>query len=199
MHIRISIFLIFLFSGLLRSQQEWNKALDKDGIIIHTRKVVGSTFLEFLAETRMAGTIAGFKKTFTDVSNYADWMPDCKSVYLVGPNTSTEFTYYMEIKVPFPIANRYTIQNVRFSEKPGELTVNLANCEDCQSVETGSVRIKSAYGSWVVRQENEKEISIRFQYFADPGGNIPAWLVNSFIVKSPHKTLVNLRELLDSN
>ncbi|MDZ7607600.1 MAG: hypothetical protein U5K79_18875 [Cyclobacteriaceae bacterium] len=56
---------------------------------------------------------------------------------------------------------------------------------------------ESAYGSWIVRQENENEISIRFQYHADPGGDIPGWLVNAFIVKSPYQTLVNLRDLLN--
>jgi len=50
-----------------------------------------------------------------------------------------------------------------------------------------------------VKQENEKEISIRFQYYADPGGDIPAWLVNSFIEKTPYKTLLNLRQLLSVN
>jgi len=196
---RLTIFLAFLFFGLFQSQNEWKKTLDKDGITIQTRKVDGSPFHEFLAETRMPGSISAFKKVFSDVTNYPSWMPDCKTTELIGTAKQNEFTYYMELAVPFPIANRYTIQNVRFNEKPDELIVSLANCEHCELPKTGSIRIESAHGSWIVRQENEKEISIQFQYFTDPGGDVPAWLVNSFLVKSPHKTLVNLRELLDDN
>jgi len=199
MLIRIAILLNYLSFGLAQSDYEWKKELEDGGIVIHTRKVDDSAFLEFLAETKMPGTIAAFKYIFSDVANYPDWMPDCKSVELIGNTKPNELTYYMEIKVPFPIADRYTMQNVKFIEKPDELTVILTNCGHCPLPEEPSMRIEAAYGSWIVRQENEKEISIRFQYFADPGGNIPAWVVNSFIVKSPHKTLVNLRELLDDN
>jgi hypothetical protein len=39
-------------------------------------------------------------------------------------------------------------------------------------------------------------IKVQFQYFADPGGKIPAWLINTFVVKNPYKTLTNLRRLL---
>lgn len=196
---RIAIFLALPFIGFSQKPNEWKKALDKDGIVIHTRQVDGSPFHEFLAETTMPGTISAFKKIFSSVTDYEDWMPDCKSAELIGTAKENEFTYYMEIKAPFPVANRYTMQRVQYEEKPGELTVNLVNCENCQPPDTESVRIESAYGSWIVKLENEKEISIRFQYYADPGGDIPAWLVNSFIVKSPYQTLLNLRELLADN
>ncbi len=195
----IAIFLALLFFGSFQSRNGWKKALDKDGIVIHTRKVDGSPFHEFLAETRIPGTVPAFKKIFSNVAEYPAWMPECKSAVLIGAAKQNEFTYYMELKVPFPIANRYTIQFVRYNEKPGELTVTLAKCENCQPPKTRSIRIEKAYGNWIVKQENEKEISIRFQYYADPGGGIPAWLVNSFIEKSPHKTLLNLRQLLSLN
>lgn len=190
------VFIALLFFGSQQDQEGWKKALDKEGITIHTRKVDGSPFHEFLAETSMPGTIPAFKKIFSDVSNYIAWMPDCKSAELINMQNENEFAYYMEIKTPFPVANRYTMQRVLFSEKHGELTVSLVNCENCQQPETSSVKIETAYGSWIVRQENKNEISIRFQYYADPGGDLPAWLVNSFIEKSPYNTLRLLRELL---
>jgi hypothetical protein len=199
MLIRIVIFLTLPFIGFAQKPNEWKKALDKDGIVIHTRHVDGSPFHEFLAETKISGTIQGFKKIFSNVTDYEDWMPDCKSAELIGTTKESEFTYYMEINAPFPVANRYTMQCVQYVEKFGELTVNLTDCENCQPPDTESVRIESAYGSWIVKQENDNEISIRFQYFADPGGDLPAWLVNSFIVKSPYQTLINLRELIDTN
>jgi hypothetical protein len=196
---RIVIFLTLPFIGYSQNQDEWKKALDKDGIVIHTRQVDGSPFHEFRAETKIPGTIQRFKKIFSNVIDYEDWMPDCKSAELIGTSKENEFTYYMQINAPFPVDNRYTMQHVQYDEKPGELMVSLTNCENCQPPDTESVRIESAYGSWIVKQENEKEISIRFQYYADPGGDIPAWLVNSFIVKSPYQTLINLREVLGAD
>jgi hypothetical protein len=123
-------------------------------------------------------------------------MPDCETVSLLAQVTENEFSYQMNLKVPFPVSDRETIQTVRFVEKPGELTVILTSCFDCIPENKGVIRIEKSYGTWIVRQVNPTEISLRFQYFTDPGGGVPAWLVNAFIVKSPHKTLINLRELL---
>ncbi|MDZ7607601.1 MAG: hypothetical protein U5K79_18880 [Cyclobacteriaceae bacterium] len=119
MLIRIATFFLSGFFIFEHNQSEWKKELDKDGIIIHTRKIDGSQFHEFLAETRMPGTIPAFKKVLSDVTNYPDWMPDCKSAELIGIAKQNEFTYYMELSVPFPIADRCTMQHVRFSETPG--------------------------------------------------------------------------------
>lgn len=195
--IRSTIFLFFVFFSISQDQSEWKKEMDKEGIIIHTRKISESPFREFLAETTMRGTIASFRKVFSDVSSYPEWMPDCKSVKLIEPASENEFKYHMVLQVPFPLSNRDIVQNVTFIEKPGELRVTLKNCEQCLSAGKGPVRIELSFGSWIVRQKNEEEISIRFQYFADPGGDIPAWLVNKFIVKSPYQTLINLRNILN--
>ena len=55
------------------------------------------------------------------------------------------------------------------------------------------VRMPVGKGKWTVTSRSDNEISILFQYFADPGGNIPAWLVNSFVVKNPHLMLQSIR------
>jgi len=41
-----------------------------------------------------------------------------------------------------------------------------------------------------------KSISIVYTFEADPGGNLPAWLVNSFADKGPYESFKKLAELL---
>lgn len=193
----LTLFLSILYFILpAREESEWEKSLEKDNIIIYTRHIEESKFKEFLAETTMRGTIDEFIEIFTDIDNYPSWMPDCKSVEILDKPTLFDITYHMKLKVPFPFANRDIIQQVVLTRKDTELKVALINRPDKVPVDKKNVRMQQAKGYWLIKEISEEEISIRFQFFADPGGDIPAWLANSFIVKNPHLTLRNLKEML---
>ena len=179
-----------------QEEHEWEKSLDKDNIIIYTRHVESSNFKEFLAETTMEGSIDKFIDIFTDVENYPNWMPDCKSAVIVDNPNANDLTYHMKLKVPFPFTSRDVIQQVVLTKEKSTLEVMLINQPAKVPEQKKYVRMQLADGQWLIKEISDNEISIRFQYFSDPGGDIPAWLVNSFIVKSPHHTLKNLRELM---
>lgn len=190
--LHLNIFLLLLGS----SESEWKLSLDKDNIIIFTRDVESSNFNEFLAEAKMTGTIEDFKRIITDIENYAAWVPDCKSTKIVESPNLNNITYHIKLKVPFPFANRDMVQQITLKESKDVLEVLIQNHPNKVKKEKKYVRIQKAYGKWTIKAFSENEISIKFQYLADPGGEIPAWLVNSFIVKSPHKSLKNIRELM---
>ena len=176
--------------------QDWKLSLDKDDFLIYTRQVDYSRFNEFLAEAKMNGTIEEFKSIITDVDQYEAWMPDCKSAEIIERRGPDDITYHMKLKVPFPFSNRDIIQQLVLHEKGGILEIDIINRPKKITASKKYVRMLQANGKWIVKEISEDEISIRFRYFADPGGDIPAWLVNSFIVKNPHITLSNIRERL---
>jgi hypothetical protein len=102
----------------------------------------------------------------------------------------------MKIGVPFPFENRDVVQKMKFIQSENSLEVQITNHPDMVPLEKKLVRMDEARGSWTVTAVDEHNISVKFQYYADPSGDIPAWMVNAFIVKSPNKTLKNLRELM---
>jgi hypothetical protein len=53
-------------------------------------------------------------------------------------------------------------------------------------------------GYWML-SPSEGGTEIEYSFLADPGGNIPAWLANQFIVSNPFKTIKGLRNHLKSN
>ncbi|MCH7534986.1 MAG: hypothetical protein IH948_04465, partial [Bacteroidetes bacterium] len=56
------------------------------------------------------------------------------------------------------------------------------------------VRIRDARGKWQFIQKDGEKIEVIFQFYGDPAGSLPIWLINMFIVDGPYNTLVNLRE-----
>ncbi len=190
------LILTFILNPLVANDHEWKKSLDKDEILIYTRKINASKFDEFRAETRMSGSINKFRQIITDIDNYHEWLPDCKSAEIVERPNPNEITYHMMIKAPFPISDRDVIQQLILSETRNRLIVEITSRPDRIEKVKNYVRMKIAYGRWTIQQATDEEIDIEFQYAADPGGNVPAWLVNSFVVKNPHKTLLNLRDMM---
>ena len=194
---RITIVLLcaaFYFSFI--SDHEWKKSMDKDEIVIYTREVDASPFHEFLAEAEMNGSLEQFRQIITDFDNYPTWLPDCKSAMVIDNPDKNDFTYHMKLKVPFPFANRDIIQQIVLKESKDELIVEIISRPKKINKEKNYVRMEKAEGRWIINQISENQVSVKFQYQAGPGGEVPAWLVNTFIVKNPHKTLQNLRELM---
>lgn len=179
---------------LFTNDSEWEKSLEKDNIVIYTRLTEDSKFKEFLAVATMEGSIDKFVKIFTDIENYPDWMPDCKSVVVVENPSPNDYTYFMKLKVPFPFTNRDIVQQFILKKDGAKLEVELINRPEKVPVDKKYERMQQARGKWIIKEISDKEISVRFQFFADPGGDIPAWLANSFVVKNPHLTLRNLKE-----
>jgi len=190
--IRLFIILLICFD----QDAPWKKSLDKDDIVIYTRKVEKSPFHEFLAETEMTGTVEEFRALITDFDHYTDWSPDCQSVELIEQDAPEKYIYHMKLKVPFPFSKRDIVQELILKETESELLIKIVNHPNKIDEEDDAVRMKQGKGEWVIKQISSERISIRFQYLADPGGDIPAWLVNSFIVKNPYKSLRNIRNII---
>lgn len=195
----IAISLLYFLPLLAETEKDaWKKRLEKDNIVIYTRQLPDTKYLEFRAETEVIGSISRFKEIITDFDNYEELLADCKSIDVIETPSPDQFVYHMELSVPFPFAERDIVQLLAIEETDKQLNIRLDNLPEKIETQENVVRMQRASGSWVVKQISGDKIYINFQYFADPGGNIPPWLVNSFIVKSPFKTLQTIREKMES-
>jgi hypothetical protein len=58
------------------------------------------------------------------------------------------------------------------------------------------IRIPRSNVSWHVTMPTKNSISIVYVFEADPGGNLPGWVVNSFADKAPYESFKKLSEIL---
>ncbi len=194
------VFLVYLFlAGFFLpadAGHQWEESLSKDGVIVYTRKVDFSPVREFLAETTMKGSIKKFREILSDPNLQPVWLPNCISTCLVDSAGPDDITYHMMLKVPFPFENRDLVQRLVIHETDSLLIVDIVNARDKVPEQVNFVPMPVIGGSWRVRELPGGMINVQFQYFADPGGKIPVWLINTFVVKNPYKTLTSLRKLM---
>jgi hypothetical protein len=77
----------------------------------------------------------------------------------------------------------------------GVVRIDLKEKNDAAPAEEGLVRMPMVRGYWILTPA-KGGTNIEYSFVADPGGAIPAWLANQFIVDGPFKTVSALRKYL---
>jgi len=174
----------------------WNLRKDKNGIKVYTRDHKNEGILEYLAITTVDATIEKLAEIIHDVENYPDWTENCEtaSVYKILSDSSR--VEYMTTKVPWPLEDRDVVMEFIVSSHTNEyFEAILRSVPDAVPESEDYVRIHISEGNWIFKEIGENKVEVIHQFLSEPGGNIPMWIVNMFIVSGPYKTLLNLKHL----
>ncbi|MCB0807122.1 MAG: START domain-containing protein [Bacteroidales bacterium] len=192
----LSILIFGLIHQTARSQDEWELRKDKNGIRVYSRSSDIIPFDELKAETILAFSPETLLNVMLDIKNYPEWVSDVESARLLSREGDTAQTYYSVIGVPFPFEDRDVVyyNTFQFDENFNSLVITIEAVNDVMNEQDDYVRMSFGKGKWTAKKTDEGHSSVSLQMLADPGGNIPAWLVNKFIVDSPFNTLSNLKE-----
>jgi len=76
------------------------------------------------------------------------------------------------------------------------LTINSVAEASYSPEQDGKVRVKRSRVNWHVTMPKPSTIHVIYTLEADPGGSVPAWLVNSFVEKGPYESFKKLKTLL---
>ena len=189
---------LILSSNYISAQDNnWDLKKNKDGITIHTREDKTTGNIEFKASIVIETTIDTLLGVFKDVENYKEWMADTKVSKTLKKISDTEEYIYFEAKVPWPLENRDLSIYQKITVTSESTNISIIGKPDYIPHKKGITRIEKAIGSWNLILLPNNEVKIVYQFMADPGINIPNWIINLFIVDGPYKTLTNLRSIVE--
>lgn len=174
----------------------WNLSFEDDNIKGYTRQVDHSKYLEYKLEMTCEGTIQNTLELITNIKNYKTLYPYLSKAEILANKLPAEFDVLVVIDTPFPARDRIGVySNVINHVSQEEIHISIKQKSELIP-DTKYVNIVECYGSWLIKTIDDKHVSITHQFFADPGGSIPAWIINAFALKQPKKTFRILRKLL---
>ncbi|SHE34931.1 START domain-containing protein [Flavisolibacter ginsengisoli DSM 18119] len=195
--------LLFLCFGCLKAQiserKDWHLVKQKNGIEVFTASGGhdGVKLIKVIAE--MNGSLQRVKEIFTNIPLQESWVFATKKSYLVKKLDENSMLYYNETGLPWPASNRDVVirmviekdashksLQIRQEAEPGNLPVN-----------KGLVRVQHLSGHWIFTETGNNKLKTVYFLDVDPGGSLPAWVVNLFIAKGPYETFVKLQRLLN--
>lgn len=191
---------IFLSASLpLIAQTNWSLKKQKDGISIYSRASDESPFDDLKVELDLKGTISQLASVLLDIPNYTQWAYGTKVSRIIKRTSKTELIYYTEIEVPWPASNRDLYADFKLTQDSAGNSLQLVAkaIKDYLPPKDDLVRVPMSTGQWMATKISAQTIHLIYTLKLDPGGSVPAWVLNLFSTKGPLETFENLKKKME--
>jgi len=204
MDMRLSItcmVLLVLFPVAILGQAGWKLKREKNGISIYVREQADSPLKEYRARAVLAHPIQQVSEFHSDLERHPEWVFRCTGLAIIEGKGEQKVRYHTTYDIPWPMKDRdLTVEAVITHHAGGKKIESLT--EDIMldyPVEKGVIRMP-AYLEWVILEEIDSMNTLFIaEGYADPGGTVPAWLVNMFLVDGIYDSIIKTREILNNN
>lgn len=190
----VGIFIYVIGEG----QSSWHLIKDKNDIKVYTSESDSSDFKHIKVTGIFDGTLDKALSIFQDIGKQKDWVYGTKRSYLIKKSSDRDLLYYVETSLPWPVSNRDIAIDMKIDENKANNTMVIRTQGEPEAipVNKGIVRVPKFTGDWYFKSSGNNKLSIEYYLFVDPGGSLPAWIVNMFISKGPYETFDRLSGLL---
>lgn len=173
--------------------EDWQVAKDQDGIKVSLSEVAGSKYKAYRGVTTIKASMAKVRGLQEDVAGACAWIHECKSQKVLKHEGDQSWTY-TQFNTPWPVTARDSVLHITTSEAAdGSVTRKLEGVPNYIPEEKGFVRVAQVEGFWKLVPKGDL-IEVTYQVHTEPGGSVPSWLANKFVVDAPFNTLQALKQ-----
>jgi hypothetical protein len=192
--------LILCASIFARAEITWELKKDKDGIKVYTGNIPNSNIKAVKVTCVLSARLSQLTALLLDTRAHEQWVYNTKTSYLIQQLSTNRLIYYSEVTMPWPLTNRDIVVEMNISQQSATkvIYVSAANAEAYVPIHKDIVRVPLSKVNWIITPIGNNQLSVEYIGQADPGGSVPAWLVNSFSTKGPFETFKKLKELVVS-
>lgn len=189
---------MLLWHGVANAEPEvWEAVYNEGEISVKTAVKQGSNIKSIKAETVLPASLDSVMAVLADPDACDLWIHGCLRAEILDSTGFSQRNTYQVNDFPWPTQDRDLVLEVTIEQDiaANQVLYTLTNRPDYYK-KTDNVRIASFEGRYLLTVLDQQHTRIEWTQHADPGGNVPAWLVNSMIVDVPVKTLEGLTRLV---
>ncbi len=195
-HVAVACSLSILMSASVQAE-DWKLAKDEDGIKVYLSEVPGSRYKAYRGVTTIKADMATLRALQEDVSGSCAWIHECREQKLLKYEGAESWTY-TRFNTPWPVTPRDSVLHVTTKvDADGSVIRILEGVADYVPPEQGYVRVTKVEGLWKLTPNGAGQVEVVYQVQTEPGGSVPSWLANSFVVDAPYNTLHALKKLAE--
>jgi hypothetical protein len=184
----------------------WKKVNESEGIVGYTRPAPMTSVDEVMAVGIVKASVPVIEALLRDASAQPEYMFMCSEAYklqLPGLQTTEDVKFvYNKTDMPWPVNDRYAVfrANHMIDASTGAIRVAVENISaDFDEKDKKAVRMPITIGQCIATPVGENETEVLYQVLADPGGNLPSWLVNMLSKNLGVKTIAGIREMVEKD
>ena len=191
----------FLFFGLVLTwcsaagQSDWDLKRDKDGIVIFTRSSAASPLKEYRASAKIQSPLSDVYEFLTDLESRPEWVINCMGLDIID-TINGRIRYHTRYDIPWPMEDRDLVveADLRVSEDFARAHLLTRNVELDYGRKEGVIRMPGYLEEVCLEMADSVTTLFTAEGFADPGGKVPAWIVNMFLVDGIYDSVQKTRE-----
>lgn len=188
--------LLFVFLGVnnLFALPDWELISEKDNIKVYS-KIDSNTGLKIYKAEMVVNTSENrVIEVLNDIRTYHKWTPKLEDIKLLKQVNNGELYYYSTFKTPV-VSNRDLIVHLKTYKTGNSTFIKMEGAPNFIPQKEGYVRMPAYYGVYKIEPINSSGVNVSLEYQADPGGNLPVWMVNSSSDEIPMQMFLNLKAL----
>ena len=193
--VALSVVIIFTFTPLKAEEEEWCFVYEADGITVHKRINEDTIFIEFKSTGVLRGEISDYLAVILDTEIMPDWAPQCIEAQNIESINDQETIVYVACNGVWPVADRDYVAKRTISsgsEKSAvRINIDLIENPDAPDIK-GRVHIPYLQCCWILKRINPSHTHVELRACVDPGGWLPAWLLNWGYRRIPYRYLKEL-------
>lgn len=179
--------------------EEWKVAKNEEGIKVSLSEVPGSQYKAYRGVTTIKAGIGKLRALQEDVVAACAWIHECKLQKILKHDGDKTWTY-SQFNTPWPVTPRDSVLKVTTVEgTDGSVTRKLEADPKYIPEEKGFVRVAQVDGFWKFVPKGDNLTEVTYQVHTEPGGSVPSWLANKFVVDAPFNTLKALKDRAEKN
>lgn len=192
---------VLLFTLLCTPCIAWELEHDDDGIKVYTQDMENSSFKAFRGEVYIQSSLHNIIAHHMNIESMKLWLQDCSESEIVQKISDREFYVYQRTSAPWPVSDRDYVVHSQVSQDPNTyaVTVTFEASSSISKSHEDCVPITRLSGFWRYTPKKEGRVFVEYETHADPAGDLPSWLANSFVVDQPLGTLEKMRERVENN
>lgn len=179
----------------------WDLMLEKNGIKVFTRDWPGSDFIAFKAEQVVQSKLSNIVANFSDIKTFPEWVKDMVDAYEIEPfDDKRSRKIYMRMGLPWPLADRDIVAGQQLTQETDSKVVRIKEWfeGDALPKNEGVIRTPKVNNELVLIPEGNEKTRIVWQGHTEPGGFIPAFIVNFLLEDVFYESVLNMRHRFES-
>lgn len=195
----ITIVLVVISCSVLHAQEDWVLSSDGNDIKTYYRESAESDIKELKIITSIEAPAILVFELLNDIDLYDDWVYRTSEAKLVQHYNKRSLQYYAVVDFPWPFDDREMYIKSSYTISPDQKSISTNSMavprKDIESRED-HVRITDMVLGWDLEEDEQGVTHVTYVLRSDPGGSIPAWMVNLALEAGPKQTMTNLRDLV---
>lgn len=194
----IALMLLLCVGSTQAAALQWKLAREEDGVRVYLAEVAGSQYKAYRGVVTVKAGMQKLLDIQEDVAGSCAWIYSCQEQRLLEREGDVSWTY-TRFETPWPVKARDSVMQVTTQTgTDGSVTRVLKAEPERIAQESGFVRVSKVDGFWRLQPKGEGTVEITYQVHTEPGGSVPSWLANSFVVDAPLETLKAFRARAES-